>query len=300
MIALEGHICMGFVFFVLGFWHLFNYLKLHFVCSSNTSLPFWFPTKISRYLELYFIVASCAIFSAAEIFEASSNGTIPTNHIHQVEHTSITVSFFIYATFAIILDRKKSTVTKKTQYEITLLLAAIAFGQEFLLFHLHSRSHMGIEGQYHYCLQVLILIGFVTTLMGIGFPKSFLVCFVRSVSMIFQGLFIMFMGLVLSISGYQPKGCFLEYEGDQLMIRCNDEKAMHRAVSLVNLQFSWFFIGVTVFAVSFYLIMAIIYGEKVECDSLMKEEQYGEGDGSKNFDVESHIQMISTRMEEKI
>jgi hypothetical protein len=145
---------------------------------------------------------------------------------------------------------------------------------------------MGIEGQYHYLLQILISICFATTLMGIGFPMSFLVCFVRSVCIIFQGLWLMCMGLMLYTPGYEPKGCFAKLEGDQYMVRCSDEKALHRAVSLVNLQFSWFLIGVPVFAVSFYLIMARFYGEKVEYVSVMKEEHYPE-DGLKNFDVES-------------
>jgi hypothetical protein len=94
------------------------------------------------------------------------------------------------------------------------------------------------------------------------------------------------MGLMLYTPGYEPKGCFAKLEGDQYMVRCSDEKALHRAISLVNLQFSWFLIGVPVFAMSFYLIMARFYGEKVEYVSLVKEEHYPE-DGLKNFDVES-------------
>ncbi|XP_004497156.1 uncharacterized protein [Cicer arietinum] len=308
---MEGHEILGFGFFVIGLWHLFNHIKLHFVCSSskpNTS-TLWFPTKISKYMELHFIMASCIIFIAMELFITPlhhqpfdpKDGTIPSNHLHNFEHSSMALSFLTYATFAIFLDRKKSTSTTKTKKnELTHLLASIAFAQQFLLIHLHSRDHMGIEGQYHYLLQVLIFICLVMTLMGIGFPKSFLVCFVRSISIIFQGLWLMFMGFMLFTPGYAPKGCFMKLEEDQFVVRCSDEKALHRAISLVNIQFSWFLIGVTVFAVSLYLIMATRYHEKVEYVSLMKVEHYCEEDGLKNFDVESQCQKITTSMQDQI
>ncbi|WJX21474.1 hypothetical protein P8452_10910 [Trifolium repens] len=304
---MEGHELLGLGFFVIGLWHLFNNTKLHFLCSSFKSYTstMWFPTKISRYLELHFIMACCTIFIAMELFIAPlhhqpfdpHDGTIPSNHLHNFEHSSMASSFLIYATFTIVLD--KFSTSTKIQNELSHLLAAIAFAQQFLLIHLHSRDHMGIEGQYHYLLQILISICFVTTLMGIGFPMSFLVCFVRSVCIIFQGLWLMFMGFMLFTPGYEPKGCFTKLEGDQYIVRCSDEKALHRAISLVNLQFSWFLIGVPVFAVSFYLIMATCYDEKVEYVSLMKEEHYRE-DGLKSFDVESQCQKITTVMQEQI
>ncbi|GAU18001.1 hypothetical protein TSUD_51110 [Trifolium subterraneum] len=250
-------------------------------------------------------MACCTIFIAMELFIAPlhhqpfdpHDGTIPSNHLHNFEHSSMASSFLIYATFSVVLDRfSTSTII---QNELSHLLAAIAFAQQFLLIHLHSRDHMGIEGQYHYLLQILISICFVTTIMGIGFPMSFLVCFVRSVCIIFQGLWLMFMGFMLFTPGYEPKGCFTKLEGDQYMVRCSDDKALHRAISLVNLQFSWFLIGVPVFAVSFYLSMARRYGEKVEYVSLMKEEHYRE-DGLKSFDVESQCQKITTGVQEQI
>lgn len=307
---MEGHEILGFGFFVIGLWHFFNHIKLHFLSSSSLksySSTLWFPTKLSRYLELHFIMASCMIFISMELFISPlhhqpfdpKDGTIPSNHLHNFEHSSMALSFLLYATFSIILDRK-ITIAKRTQNELTHLLVAIAFAQQFLLIHLHSRDHMGLEGQYHYLLQVLIFICFSTTLMGIGFPTSFLVCFVRSVGIIFQGLWLMFMGFMLFTPGYQPKGCFMKPEGDQYVIRCSDEEALHRAVSLVNIHFSWFLIGVTVFAVSFYLIMAMCYGGKtVEYDSLMKEEHYRDEDGLKNFDVESQCQKIIASKEEQ-
>ncbi|CAA6664693.1 unnamed protein product [Spirodela intermedia] len=89
-------------------------------------------------------------------------------------------------------------------------------------------------------------------LMGIGFPRSFAVSFVRSASILFQGLWFILMGFVLWTPALVFKGCFMHMRkahGGPLPWRC----ALHRAKSLVNLQFSWFLAGVSIFSVLFYL-----------------------------------------------
>ncbi|KAK7269691.1 hypothetical protein RIF29_22425 [Crotalaria pallida] len=295
--TMEGHELLGFGFFIVGLWHLFNHIKLHALCSKSYTSALWFPTRKCKYLELHFIMASCTIFIALELFISPAHhqpfdpdGTIPSNHLHNFEHSLMALTFLLYATFAIVLDRKKGT--KVLQHELTHFLGGIAFAQQLLLIHLHSRDHMGLEGQYHMLLQLLVLICLVTTLMGIGLPKSFLVSFVRSVSIIFQGVWLMVMGFMLWTPGYEPKGCFMHLEGDHNVIRCSDDESLHRAISLVNIQFSWLMIVVTIFAMSLYLFMVSCYGEKVEYVSLRKEEHYHEEYDSNN-DVESQYQKES-------
>ncbi|MED6133424.1 hypothetical protein PIB30_028080 [Stylosanthes scabra] len=273
---LEGHEILGFGFFVIGLWHLFNNIKLHFSSNSYKS-TIWFPTRRFRYLELNFIIASCTMFIAMELFISpdhhqpfDTDGSIPTNHLHNFEHSLMASSFLIYAAFAMFLDMK--SITKASHHELTHFLASMAFAQQFLLIHLHSRDHIGVEGQYHYLLQILIVVSLTTTIMGIGFPNSFMVSFVRSLSITFQGLWLMLMGFLLWTPGFQAKGCSLHPEMDSYMVRCSDDEALHRAVSLVNLQFSWLVIVVTVFAMCFYLVLSRRYVEKVEYVSLTKEE----------------------------
>lgn len=149
-------------------------------------------------------------------------------------------------------------------------------------------------------LQLLILVSLVTTLMGIGLPKSFMVGFVRSVCIVFQGVWLMVIGLMLTTPGFVAKGCSIHFKEDPYLVKCSDDKALHRAVSLVNLQFSWLLIGVTIFAMSFYLIGVTTgrgYGEKVEYFSLRKEGHCSEEDSLKN-DLESQSQ--KTSMQEQI
>jgi len=296
---IEGHVLLGFGFFVVGSWHLFNHIKLQALCSNSYTSTMWFPFRISIYLELYFIMATCSIFIPMELFMSTihhhpfdTDGTIPSYNIHNFEHISMTMGFLVYATFAMVLDRK----CIEAQHELTKFLGAMAFVQQFLLIHLHSRDHTGVEGAYHYLLKLLILVSLVTTLMGIGLPKSFMVGFVRSVSIIFQGVWLIVVGLMLTTPGFAAKGCSIDFVGDPYVVNCSDDKALHRAVSLVNLEFSWLLIGLTIFAMSFYLIGVTLgrhSGEKVNYFSLRKEGYCSEEDGLKNDGLEFQSQKTS-------
>ncbi|XP_074298570.1 uncharacterized protein LOC141629475 [Silene latifolia] len=108
----------------------------------------------------------------------------------------------------------------------------MAFTQELLLFHFHTTDHVGLEGQYHWLLQEIILV---------------------SLSVIFQGLWLIVMGYMLWTSEFAPKGCGLRKDNyGRDVIKCSDEESLHRAKALVNILFSWFFIGMMGFGVSFY------------------------------------------------
>nr|XP_043613575.1 transmembrane protein 45B-like [Erigeron canadensis] len=274
--TLVGHVAPGFGFLVIGLWHLFNHVKLH-VQNPKTyhSLP-WFPSTKIRYLELFLIMISCSISIAMELFigpdrhqPLDTDGTIPSNHLHNFEHSFISMTFLVYAVFAIILDK----YVPKVQYELTQLLASIAFAQQLLLFHLHSADHMGVEGQYHMLLQILILISLITTIMGINYQKSFIVSFIRSISIFFQGLWLMVMGFMLWTKSLIPKGCFLNLEEGHHVVRCHENEALERAKSLVNIQFSWYLICVTIFAMTLYLAMHKFYEGRVEYEMLRSYDQ---------------------------
>ncbi|KAJ9183120.1 hypothetical protein P3X46_007026 [Hevea brasiliensis] len=273
--SLIGHVLPGTAFLALGLWHLFNHIKLYSLHpNSYTSSP-WFPTSKLRYLELFLIMAGSSISISMELFIGPErhqpfdpDGTIPSNHLRNFEHSSISMLFLVYATFAILLDRFKP----KAQLGLTQLLGAVAFGQQFFLFHLHSTDHKGLEGQYHLLLQAIIIVSLVTTLMGIGLPRSFLVSFVRSVSIVFQGVWFIVMGYMLWTPKLIPKGCALYDEDDHHVVRCGSQESLHRAKSLVNIQFSWLLIGIAIFAISFYLGLVERFGKRVEHYSALPKE----------------------------
>lgn len=278
--TLVGHVGPGFGFLLIGLWHLFSHIKSHSLNpNSYTSTP-WFPTSIHRYLELFLIMGGSTISMAMELFIGPDrhqpfdpDWTIPSNHLHNFEHALISFTFFTYAAFAITFDALKL----KARDDLTQLLGALAFGQQLLLFHMHSADHMGVEGQYHLLLQLVVLVSLATTLMGIACPQNFLISLVRSLSILFQGVWFIVMGFMLWTPELIPKGCFLNSEEGHLVVRCEGEAALHRAKSLVNIQFGWFLVCVTIFSMAFYVVLLRRYGEKIEYRSLQAD-----------YDIESH------------
>ncbi|KAL4195947.1 hypothetical protein AMTRI_Chr04g180850 [Amborella trichopoda] len=139
------------------------------------------------------------------------------------------------------------------------LLMALAYAQQFFVFHLHSIDHAGLEGQYHLLLQIAILMDIlmipVTTLLSIPHPKSFLVGLVRPFGLLLQGLWFMGIGYMLWTPILIPKGCEMSLEEEHMVVRCNGHEEQSRVKSLVNLQFSFLVAGLAIFTVLFYVGM---------------------------------------------
>jgi hypothetical protein len=113
---------------------------------------------------------------------------------------------------------------------------------------------------------------------------------VRSLSIFSQGLWNSFMGIMLWTPSLVSKGCFLNHEEGHYVVRCSNHESLHRALSIINILFSWFVIFVAVFSVSLYLVMTKYYeGDfKVRYFSLGIEEEEKEDHVEKfNDDVES-------------
>lgn len=168
--SLVGHVLPGFAFLALGLWHLFNNIKLFCLHPNRFNSSTWFPISKFRHLELYLIMVSSSISISMELFIGprrhhpfDTDGTIPSNHLRNFEHSFISMSFLVYAVFALVLDRAQPKAAASEG--LTYLAAAAAFTQQLILFHFHSTDHMGVEGQYHLILQLIIFVSLLTTLM---------------------------------------------------------------------------------------------------------------------------------------
>jgi hypothetical protein len=65
-------------------------------------------------------------------------------------------------------------------------LAASVFGQELFLLRLPSADHAGLEGHYHWLLQLVVAASLVTIAASAVLPRSFAVAVVRSSSLLLQ------------------------------------------------------------------------------------------------------------------
>ncbi|XP_074293880.1 uncharacterized protein LOC141621063 [Silene latifolia] len=302
--SLIGHVAPGFGFILIGLWHMYNHLRLLALKGpSSYKSRLWFPSnqgRLPRRLELYLIITGFTLSVTMELFinpakhqPLDSDGTIPSDHLHNFEHSPIYLTFIIFALFALILDKWASRPLP-AQDDILLILAGFCFAQELLMFHLHSIDHMGVEGQYHWLLQLVVFVSLVTTILGFGRggAGSFVVAFVRSLSIVFQGVWFVIMGFALWTPGFIAKGCSIHVEDNgHKEIRCEGEESLNRAKALVNILFSWNLILLVVFAASFYMFMMIVFGNrsvKYSVLSLSTNEQEEEDEEEVEDDVEAH------------
>ncbi|CAN6204604.1 unnamed protein product [Urochloa humidicola] len=286
--TLVGHVAPGAGFLLIGLWQLFSHTRLFLLRPGSYSAPVWFPMRGARYLELVLIIAGTVISILMELVIGPArhqpfddDGTIPSNHLHNFEHASISLALLLFAAVSIHLDRVRAPMRDA----VSQLAAAAAFAQQLLIFHLHSADHMGVEGQYHWLLQIVIAVTLATTLLGIPCPRSFAVSLVRSASLVFQGVWFVVMGVMLWTPALIPKGCFLNLEEGHDVVRCRTDEALDRAKSLVNLQFSWYLTGTVVFVVVFYLQMVKLYPEEPQYLPLVKGGDGGGGDSDRRFSI---------------
>ncbi|KAG0543910.1 hypothetical protein BDA96_02G229500 [Sorghum bicolor] len=271
--TLVGHVAPGAGFLLIGLWQLFSHIRLFLLRPSSYSAPVWFPAPGVRHLELILIIIGAAMSILMELVIGPAkhqpfddDGTIPSDHLHNFEHASISLALLVFAAVTIHLDRVKAPLRDA----VSQLVAAAAFAQQLLIFHLHSADHMGVEGQFHWLLQTVIAVTLATTLLGIPYPRSIVVSLVRSASLVLQGVWFVVMGVMLWTPALIPKGCFLNLEEGHDVVRCRTDEALDRAKSLVNLQFSWYLTGTVVFVVLFYLQMAKLYPEEPQYLPLVK------------------------------
>ncbi|RLM85641.1 uncharacterized protein C2845_PM04G17400 [Panicum miliaceum] len=278
--TLVGHVAPGAGFLLIGLWQLFSHIRLFLLRPGSYTAPVWFPVRGVRHLELILIIVGTVISILMELVIGpekhqpfDDDGTIPSNHLHNFEHASISPGLLLFAAVTIHMDRARAP----NRDAVSQLVAAAAFAQQLLIFHLHSADHMGVEGQYHWLLQTVIAVTLATTLLGIPYPRSFTVSLVRSASLVFQGVWFIVMGVMLWMPALIPKGCFLNLEEGHDVVRCRTDEALDRAKSLVNLQFSWYLTGTVVFVIIVYLQLTKLYPEEPRYVPLVKA---GSGSGS--------------------
>lgn len=165
----------------------------------------------------------------------------------------------IFAGFTLFAELNHST---EILTGISGILASSVFSQELFLLHYHSTDHVGLEGHYHWLLQIIVCISLMAALFATGFPSIFPVALVLSVSVVFQGCWFMNMGFMLWVPRFVPQGCVGQHNdansnmAHHSAVICGSHEAGVRAVALANLQFSWILALILAFVGSLCLVLA--------------------------------------------
>ncbi|KAJ6310597.1 hypothetical protein OIU76_015343 [Salix suchowensis] len=247
-----GHIVPGLALTLLGLWHTINTISAF--CNkgcANFTVKFWYPFygHLSRlkHLELIFILS----FSVFAIFMQLLDFPFPrfSFKLDSFEHASMFLHLAIFAGFTLSAEISQSSDILSG---VSGILAAFVFGQELFLLHFHSTDHVGLEGHYHWLLQLVVFVSLLAALAATSFPKSFPAALVLSISVVFQGCWFMNMGFMLWFPDFVPEGCVMKsaeasIDDMHAAVTCGSLAAELRAMALANLQFSWILAGILLF-----------------------------------------------------
>ncbi|MBA0766539.1 hypothetical protein Gotri_015571 [Gossypium trilobum] len=164
------------------------------------------------------------------------------------EHASIFLHLAIFAGFTLSAELSRSSEILSV---VSGIFVASVFGQEVFLLHFHSADHVGLEGHYHWLLQLIVLISLLASLTVTFLPSSLSAALVLSVSVVFQGCWFMNMGFMLWCPKFIPRGCIMQAKmrSDSMhgAVTCYSHEADFRARALANMQFSWILSAILIF-----------------------------------------------------
>ncbi|KAI4295595.1 hypothetical protein L6164_035624 [Bauhinia variegata] len=238
-----GHIVPGLALALLGLWHAINTIKSYLTNGPGKfAVRFWF-----RDLEVISILSFSILAMLMQVLD------FPSFHfafkLDNFEHATMFIHVALFAGFTLYTDLTDSFDILSGFVGI---LASSVFGQEYFLLHFHSTDHVGLEGHYHWLLQLIVLVSLVAAVVATASPKNFTAALVLSISVAFQGCWFINMGFKLWDPAFVPEGCVMNLAkagGNGMLgaVTCGSDEADFRARSLANLQFSWILAAILTF-----------------------------------------------------
>ncbi|KAL3515230.1 hypothetical protein ACH5RR_022132 [Cinchona calisaya] len=248
-----GHLIPGLALACLGLWHAFNTVRAYCINgSAKFTSRFWYPFRSPicrlKSLELILLLS----FSIFAIFMQILD--FPFLHLafklDNFEHATMFLHLAIFSGFTLFAELSHSS---EILSGVSGILATSVFAQELFLLHYHSTDHIGLEGHYHWLLQLIVWVSLLSALVATICPSSFPAALVLSVSVLLQGCWFMIMGFMLWVPEFIPQGCLAQLNdasSSSLMrgaVICQTHEASFRARALANLQFSWILSAVLIF-----------------------------------------------------
>ncbi|KAK4377240.1 hypothetical protein RND71_003536 [Anisodus tanguticus] len=249
-----GHLVPGLALALLGFWHTISTIRANYQNGSTKFRSrFWYPFKsplipILQHLDLI-LVLSFSIFCIVIQFI-----DFPSLHfsfkLHNIEHATMFLNLTVFACFTLLAEISN---LPEILHGILGILATSTFGQELFLLHYHSTDHVGLEGHYHWLLQLVVCISLMSTLVVTCFPSCFPAALLLSISVVFQGCWFMNMGFNLWFQHFVPRGCVTQ---SSEAVMCQTDEADLRARAMANLQFSWILAAILIIVAGISVIFA--------------------------------------------
>ncbi|KAK6143506.1 hypothetical protein DH2020_023854 [Rehmannia glutinosa] len=251
-----GHLVPGLALAFLGLRHTINTTRVYFLIGSNKFiLRFWYPFKTPlwklQHLEPI-LVLSFSIFAIfTQIFDIKHLRF--SFELDNIEHVTMFLQLVIFTSFTLFTEL---THLSENTLGVSGILLTSVFGQELFLLHYHSTDHIGLEGHYHWLMQLIV---FIRDFFSGQLSRAFIL----SISVMFQGFWFVNMGFVLWVPDFVPRGCVNQAmnPSDGVMrgaVICGSPEFDSRARALANLQFCWILSSILIFVAS----MCVVFGRQ--------------------------------------
>ncbi|KZV39112.1 hypothetical protein F511_33563 [Dorcoceras hygrometricum] len=247
-----GHLVPGMAIIFLGLWHMINNVHLYYLNGSTKfRLRYWYPFKSPwhklDHVELITVMCLSILAILIQLFDLQSPHL--SFKLDNIEHSTMFLHLLIFEGFTLFSEINHLS---EMMLRVSGILVSSVFGMELFLLHFHSTDHIGLEGHYHWLMQLIVCISLFASLSATTFPTNFPIASILSVSVVFQGCWFINMGSMLWVPKLVPQGCSMETPDAtngimQGAIVCETNMADSRARALANLQFCWIFAAILIF-----------------------------------------------------
>ncbi|CAA7394949.1 unnamed protein product [Spirodela intermedia] len=246
-----GHFVPGMAFSLLGLWHTIKTIaSKKFAGNAGFQSRTWHPLggqlSVLRHLELLLLFCFSIFAMATQLLD---HGLLHlSRRPDSFEHATMFFHLAVYACAALAADRAREHAEALGGF--VGVLAANVFAQEFFLLRCHSTDHVGVEGHYHWLLQLLVFVCLLSSLTAALSPGCFPAALVRAMAVTLQGVWFIVMAFALWMPRLIAEGCHpTDTAGDvgtHGAVTCETAEADAWARVLGNLQFSWAIAGVSI------------------------------------------------------
>lgn len=254
---LPSHVDQGFIFGLLGVWHMYNTLHSYIRSPSLFKSATWFPANLGnprfRSLELWILLSIIVIFIIKQLSHATGDiaaGVIQMEHLGRFQHVTFSLFFLVYVITGLIIEYTSLLELPAGALHCTF---ASGFLMELVVFHYGHHPGDDVESFVHMLMQLILVFLVLLMLLEVLWPRSILVSVARCTMLVFKGTWFAQIGFMLHYKSFVPDGCFTDEKHEYPV--CPTHESMIRAKSLQVLIFNWQLLCILVATLLSYGVM---------------------------------------------
>lgn len=262
---LPSHMDSGFIFGLLGLWHMFSILHSYISNPRGFRSKAWYPTRFAGYfrsLELWILLFIVTAFMIKQLSHATVDiaaGVIHTEHLIRFQHVAFSLMYFVYITVALMNANSRFLPLPEGTLHATF---ALGFLSELIVFHFGHHPGDNLESYVHMLMQLIIVVVVLLMFLEISHPSSVVLSLGRAMCVTFKGVWFFYIGVLINIPSSIPLGCSIP-EGEDFPY-CKEPMDNMRAKAIQVLIFIVQAVTILVLTFAMYGTVRFLVGQTPE------------------------------------